>query len=159
MSSPSPSKALGKVAPASAAKDAACGAPSRLMTPTTDSRSPPASASCWTSGSSSRQGPHQLAQRFTTVGTPGARPRSSDPPPRSEEHTSELQSRQYLVCRLLLEKKKTSTCSMCDQRVRDILHRCSAAPRPTRRCTETAMHECDSGRHHPASEVEPKPRR
>src|SRR3712207_6992189 len=30
------------------------------------------------------------------------------PPARSEEHTSELQSRQYLVCRLLLEKK---TCS------------------------------------------------
>src|SRR3712207_6937755 len=27
--------------------------------------------------------------------------------PRSEEHTSELQLRQYLVCRLLLEKKKT----------------------------------------------------
>src|SRR3712207_8054689 len=27
---------------------------------------------------------------------------------RSEEHTSELQSRQYLVCRLLLEKKKAS---------------------------------------------------
>src|SRR3712207_7387220 len=27
---------------------------------------------------------------------------------RSEEHTSELQSRQYLVCRLLLEKKKES---------------------------------------------------
>src|SRR3712207_8865781 len=29
-----------------------------------------------------------------------------DGPRRSEEHTSELQSRQYLVCRLLLEKKK-----------------------------------------------------
>src|SRR5947209_13944908 len=29
-----------------------------------------------------------------------------DREPRSEEHTSELQSRQYLVCRLLLEKKK-----------------------------------------------------
>src|SRR3712207_8177757 len=29
--------------------------------------------------------------------------------PRSEEHTSELQSRQYLVCRLLLEKKKKCT--------------------------------------------------
>src|SRR3712207_7006907 len=29
---------------------------------------------------------------------------------RSEEHTSELQSRQYLVCRLLLEKKKHTTC-------------------------------------------------
>src|SRR3712207_7601079 len=28
-------------------------------------------------------------------------------PARSEEHTSELQSRQYFVCRLLLEKKKT----------------------------------------------------
>src|SRR3712207_7614426 len=35
--------------------------------------------------------------------------RSGRPGPvlRSEEHTSELQSRQYLVCRLLLEKKKT----------------------------------------------------
>src|SRR3712207_7608945 len=34
---------------------------------------------------------------------------------RSEEHTSELQSRQYLVCRLLLEKKttRTSDCPMC----------------------------------------------
>src|SRR3712207_8737705 len=30
---------------------------------------------------------------------------------RSEEHTSELQSRQYLVCRLLLEKKESSTSS------------------------------------------------
>src|SRR3712207_7403909 len=30
---------------------------------------------------------------------------------RSEEHTSELQSRQYLVCRLLLEKKKTNVAS------------------------------------------------
>src|SRR3712207_8345676 len=30
----------------------------------------------------------------------------SCPASRSEEHTSELQSRQYLVCRLLLEKKK-----------------------------------------------------
>src|SRR5947209_17362561 len=45
-------------------------------------------------------------------GCGGRRP----PGGRSEEHTSELQSRQYLVCRLLLEKKKmtrstTSTCS------------------------------------------------
>src|SRR3712207_6974538 len=31
---------------------------------------------------------------------------------RSEEHTSELQSRQYLVCRLLLEKKKTTILSL-----------------------------------------------
>src|SRR3712207_8107660 len=40
-------------------------------------------------------------------GAPGAVGRSSKKPfSRSEEHTSELQSRQYLVCRLLLEKKK-----------------------------------------------------
>src|SRR3712207_8682693 len=32
---------------------------------------------------------------------------------RSEEHTSELQSRQYLVCRLLLEKKKTLLTMKC----------------------------------------------
>src|SRR3712207_7385608 len=31
-----------------------------------------------------------------------------DEPTRSEEHTSELQSRQYLVCRLLLEKKQNN---------------------------------------------------
>src|SRR3712207_7699668 len=36
-------------------------------------------------------------------------PRASITVRRSEEHTSELQSRQYLVCRLLLEKKKTHT--------------------------------------------------
>src|SRR5258707_7398017 len=36
---------------------------------------------------------------------------------RSEEHTSELQSRQYLVCRLLLEKKKTSRIQYLDRTV------------------------------------------
>src|SRR3712207_7415124 len=36
----------------------------------------------------------------------GEDPRLGGDQPRSEEHTSELQSRQYLVCRLLLEKKK-----------------------------------------------------
>src|SRR3712207_8033773 len=35
-------------------------------------------------------------------------PARNDTRVRSEEHTSELQSRQYLVCRLLLEKKKIS---------------------------------------------------
>src|SRR3712207_8413852 len=34
-------------------------------------------------------------------------------PGRSEEHTSELQSRQYLVCRLLLEKKKHTVPYIC----------------------------------------------
>src|SRR3712207_7079037 len=46
----------------------------------------------------------ELQQRPTEVldGVEGLHPQE-----RSEEHTSELQSRQYLVCRLLLEKKKT----------------------------------------------------
>src|SRR3712207_8759864 len=47
---------------------------------------------------------HELAQRRVELLTAG--PRRA----RSEEHTSELQSRQYLVCRLLLEKKKKRTC-------------------------------------------------
>src|SRR3712207_7792546 len=42
-------------------------------------------------------------------GLPGHRARDREAQRRSEEHTSELQSRQYLVCRLLLEKKKTKT--------------------------------------------------
>src|SRR3712207_7671562 len=35
----------------------------------------------------------------------GSIAQAGNPPLRSEEHTSELQSRQYVVCRLLLEKK------------------------------------------------------
>src|SRR3712207_6990099 len=53
------------------------------------------------------------------AGTSPGRPSpgtSRAPPPRrdcrSEEHTSELQSRQYLVCRLLLEKKKNTRDNM-----------------------------------------------
>src|SRR5476651_642732 len=38
--------------------------------------------------------------------------RGHPPSLRSEEHTSELQSRQYLVCRLLLEKKKRTSASL-----------------------------------------------
>src|SRR3712207_7171612 len=47
---------------------------------------------------------HPRAERFVR-GHP-AQHAEAEPLPRSEEHTSELQSRQYLVCRLLLEKKK-----------------------------------------------------
>src|SRR3712207_7903352 len=43
----------------------------------------------------------------------GARPEEQL---RSEEHTSELQSRQYLVCRLLLEKKNTTPHPSCSLR-------------------------------------------
>src|SRR3712207_8927064 len=52
-----------------------------------------------------RRAGHKEPQRLGRQGRPhspgGIRRRR-----RSEEHTSELQSRQYLVCRLLLEKKK-----------------------------------------------------
>src|SRR3712207_8830859 len=45
---------------------------------------------------------------------PGVAKGRDDVPLRSEEHTSELQSRQYLVCRLLLEKKKKYTHDQSD---------------------------------------------
>src|SRR5690606_40975786 len=51
---------------------------------------------------SRRACPRSRAARSTSAAA--ARPTST--PPRSEEHTSELQSRENLVCRLLLEKKK-----------------------------------------------------
>src|SRR2546422_3716038 len=47
------------------------------------------------------RGPGAIADRSRTARSPG-----TALPPRSEEHTSELQSRLHLVCRLLLEKKK-----------------------------------------------------
>src|SRR5690625_6339586 len=43
------------------------------------------------------------------VSSSGVWSAQSTPPDRSEEHTSELQSRGHLVCRLLLEKKNTPT--------------------------------------------------
>src|SRR3712207_7967333 len=46
-----------------------------------------------------------VADRFAWAATVDAETERD----RSEEHTSELQSRQYLVCRLLLEKKQTDT--------------------------------------------------
>src|SRR3712207_8560839 len=45
----------------------------------------------------------------TRCGSAVCRPQAVPQRVRSEEHTSELQSRQYLVCRLLLEKKKKLT--------------------------------------------------
>src|SRR3712207_7859830 len=55
--------------------------------------------------------------RTSSGGRPNARASSLRPSKipcvRSEEHTSELQSRQYLVCRLLLEKKKHNHTQFC----------------------------------------------
>src|SRR3712207_8999861 len=69
--------------------------------------------------------------RPTTSSTPtpaAGRPTRCSPTtaPRSEEHTSELQSRQYLVCRLLLEKKKTHPLAVQTQDVSAVLHCYSA---------------------------------
>src|SRR3712207_8564840 len=47
--------------------------------------------------------PHLIERRLDPP--PDLLARQAPQPQRSEEHTSELQSRQYLVCRLLLEKK------------------------------------------------------
>src|SRR5258707_9638876 len=55
--------------------------------------------------------PRPAARDFQGLGRPcleglSEQRQGEQPFARSEEHTSELQSRQYLVCRLLLEKKK-----------------------------------------------------
>src|SRR2546427_4466444 len=62
---------------------------------------------CWTIWSRSRW--RRRDARRPSVAPEARRqstPRSRGRPPRSEEHTSELQSQSNLVCRLLLEKKK-----------------------------------------------------
>src|SRR3712207_8996148 len=51
-----------------------------------------------------RNGPASISTSAITPST--STERTTPGKRRSEEHTSELQSRQYLVCRLLLEKKK-----------------------------------------------------
>src|SRR5690349_22075733 len=53
-------------------------------------------------GGGTKIGMKVLDERVTLVSDP----QDPDAPSRSEEHTSELQSRRDLVCRLLLEKKK-----------------------------------------------------
>src|SRR3712207_7064892 len=63
---------------------------------------PISSARAGRSGRRPRRPRRRAAPRPGWPCPPGGRSRCA----RSEEHTSELQSRQYLVCRLLLEKKK-----------------------------------------------------
>src|SRR5438445_128408 len=65
---------------------------------------PLTSTTAWRSGKS-EVGNRKMTFAGTSTGWLASG--SSVAPTRSEEHTSELQSRQYLVCRLLLEKKKT----------------------------------------------------
>src|SRR3712207_7210714 len=63
----------------------------------------------WKTPSVQRELPVRVAQLRRADQGRGCHPHGVQRPLdlRSEEHTSELQSRQYLVCRLLLEKKKT----------------------------------------------------
>src|SRR3712207_8405692 len=60
-------------------------------------------ANCAAKGESPAKGTSTGSGRYSVSEPPAVWPIVST---RSEEHTSELQSRQYLVCRLLLEKKK-----------------------------------------------------
>src|SRR2546429_3455137 len=53
-----------------------------------------------------RSSPASGSRRADPRAAPRSGSRRGAPRPRSEEHTSELQSRLHLVCRLLLEKKK-----------------------------------------------------
>src|SRR5690349_23603939 len=68
----------------------------------------------WPSRDCTRKVPPSSATRVLTTSMPTPRPEMSDTAAavlkRSEEHTSELQSRRDLVCRLLLEKKKYPLC-------------------------------------------------
>src|SRR5947209_20408626 len=68
--------------------------------------------------SSARRPASGTARTATGRARRGRRPRTGPGPRsgRSEEHTSELQSRQYLVCRLLLEKKKKDTQKVASHR-------------------------------------------
>src|SRR3712207_7449551 len=82
---------------------------STLFPYTTLFRSAPVRAGRWWRACSTagRSATFPDAYARTAPGGCAAAPPSPSPPgrSRSEEHTSELQSRQYLVCRLLLEKK------------------------------------------------------
>src|SRR3712207_7980183 len=67
----------------------------------------------------SRSRPNSARQRSSATAASSSS-LSGPKPPRSEEHTSELQSRQYLVCRLLLEKKKHKSCVISGDQLIDV---------------------------------------
>src|SRR5438045_7733533 len=60
-----------------------------------------------------RQSPPPLTSASREPGERLAHPHAAAGGERSEEHTSELQSLRHLVCRLLLEKKKNTTTTLC----------------------------------------------
>src|SRR3712207_8439003 len=72
-----------------------------------------AACTAWTAcGPSATSQPGRTRRTAGGTATSTGRAQATRPPSwRSEEHTSELQSRQYLVCRLLLEKKNKIGCA------------------------------------------------
>src|ERR1041385_9493757 len=76
--------------------------------------------------------PYTTLFRSSTAGCPSP-PWSSGPRTtrRSEEHTSELQSRLHLVCRLLLEKKKNRPHQPRPEQPPALVHRALRAPTPS----------------------------
>src|SRR2546427_8554768 len=84
----------------------------------------------WHRGLGPRPSGTRARRRLSGAGQPASRAelRGGKPRPRllcgvfrSEEHTSELQSQSNLVCRLLLEKKK----SLCERRLSSVSARCT----------------------------------
>src|SRR2546422_7940658 len=82
-------------------------------------RSPPPSPSAASATSAPWASRNRIAYR-TTCST--IRSSCKEPARRSEEHTSELQSRLHLVCRLLLEKKKKNHRETKSKLYKDIYH-------------------------------------
>src|SRR6266508_2978479 len=80
----------------------------RPSTSGSGSRFTSGAAGCWDAGSTGDGGVGVPASRGEAVGADGGTFAAGLSPARSEEHTSELQSRGPLVCRLLLEKKNNT---------------------------------------------------
>src|SRR5262249_60314738 len=70
---------------------------------------PISAGTTWNTSCSTPVSSTTTATSMCSSSTPRPRPRTSSTNTRSEEHTSELQSLTNLVCRLLLEKKKTTS--------------------------------------------------
>src|SRR5215203_4232697 len=100
---PTPAPAMAD--PASQAPSRASDRAARPAGPATARGRPRASTLAPSSASTEVSGLAPGAYRASTLWARAFMPLG---PVRSEEHTSELQSRQYLVCRLLLEKKKNT---------------------------------------------------
>src|SRR3712207_8529249 len=110
-----------------------CAGPPSTCTPAPSAAASPTRCTPW----------RPCSRACTTTGGGSPCPASTR---RSEEHTSELQSRQYLVCRLLLEKKKlTSKRTSAPPQFRSVSARASGLPssRTHRLVTARARHPCE----------------